>query len=597
MKKKITHVLLGIALTAFVLRLAIGIDLFVNDPFSGNPPATTDMATYINSALSIINLNYSEVFYYQPFYYAVFMPLTLLLFCGSIIGTVVTQAVLGAATVYLAGISCARIFGKKAAVITALLLAFNNVLTAYTAYCLIEILQAFWITLILYLSVEVIRKSSPKRWIIIGIITGLSILTRGNIWFFVPGLAALALYCGCRNGRKSFLPLTLLIAFIIIPQLPFAAWNTVKLGKLSGPSTAGSAVLALGNTPEAPPAGKDPGSFGPGPMEYPLSFHVWMADLEKKSVPSRIFKWFKEEPLAYTELTFRKILLFWDWREVPNNIELKYNCSKSTIFSRLPLIPNYFAIFPGLAGFIAFLLYAIKRRNPKLLILLYFIAAYTMATALFYILGRFRLPCIPLMGITAGGFFYFFFKAFVKKKRMMFYSFFVAFCFAGFISFASYDLYRGGLEKNIIRLVRPDGIRIDVLPNRFVYLDNGPVTCGGWIPQELKSGDTLRKKFMIREKGPFIKSVMTIRLFWESEGFAELETNGMPFTIKSGTAGLKEHEIPVVINNDGFVRLTLNKIGSAKVFYITDLQRDYGRTFINDEKSPGELVSFLEISK
>lgn len=597
MDRKIIRVLIGISITALVIRLAAGLDLFSHDPFSFAPPAVTDMATYIAYAQKIMKFSYNEVFYYQPFYYAVFLPLTMLIAGGSLAGTVIAQALLGTATVFLAGLCSLKIFGKKAAIITALLLAFNNVLTAYTAYCLIATLQAFWVILILYLSLKAIEKNNVKIWIMLGIMTGLAILTRGNIWFFVPGILALAFRGGSKNIKKSLLHAVLLIAFIFVPQLPFIAWNTVKLGKFSGPSTAGPTVLALGNTPEAPPAGKDPGSFGPGPMEYPLSFQVWVNGQDQQSVPSRILGWFFREPGAYCELNFRKLLLFWDWREVPNNIEIKFNCSKSVVYEHLPLIPNYFVIFPGLAALIAFFFRAVDKRNAKLRTLLYFILAYMLATMAFYILGRFRLPGIPLLAVAAGGFFYFFFRSFIKKKRTLFYVFFALFVTSAFISFTGFDLYRGLFEKSVIHHVRPNGVRVEVSPNESVYLDNGPVTCGGWTPRELAPGDIVTKKFMIKEEAPFAKSTILLKLFWEDESFAEFETNGMSFTVKSGTPGLREHEIPVHVDEEGFIRLKVKNLGAARVFVLFDTQRDYERTLVNGMNIPAELVGSLSITK
>lgn len=596
MDRKIIRILIGISITALAIRLAAGIDLYKSDPFSFAPPVVTDMATYISNAMQIMKFSYHDLFYYQPFYYAVFMPLTMLIAGGSLIGTVIAQGLLSAATVYLAGLTSLRIFGKKAAIITAILLAFNNVLTVYTAYCLIATLQAFWVILILYLAVRAIEKSSLKIWITLGLVTGLSILTRGNVWFFVPGLACLALYLGIKNKKKRFNYIVFFLVFLMIPQLPFSIWNSVKLGKLSGPSTAGPTVLALGNTPEAPPSGKDPGSFGPGPMEYPLSFQVWMDNMDKISVPHRILNWFMEEPGAYSELNFRKLLLFWDWREVPNNIEIKYNCSKSIVYEYLPLIPNYFVIFSGLAAFLAFFFRAVDKRNAKLRTLLYFIAAYMFATMAFYILGRFRLPVVPLLAVASGGFFYFFFKAFLKKKRVIFYVFFGVFIASAFVSFMGFDLYRGLFEKSVVRHVRPNGVRVELSPNESIYMDNGPATCGGWTPRMLFPGTVISKRFMIKEKGPFAKATIQLKIYWEDESFAEFETNGMAFTVKSGNPGLREHEIPVHVDEDGYVRLRVKNLGQGRVFVFFDSQRDYERTAIDGFAVPAELVGSLKIT-
>jgi hypothetical protein len=73
----------------------------------------------------------------------------------------------------------------------------------------------------------------------------------------------------------------------------------------------------LGNTPESPPGGRNPGYAGP--MEYPPTYGMWMnkSNRQKITVPQRIINWFIEQPAAYLELSFRKLLLFWDYREIP----------------------------------------------------------------------------------------------------------------------------------------------------------------------------------------------------------------------------------------------------------------------------------------
>ena len=57
-------------------------------------------------------------------------------------------------------------------------------------------------------------------------------------------------------------------------------------------------------------------------MEYPPAFHLWMAEAGEISVAEQILRWAEQEPLAFAELQFRKLLLFWDWRDIPNNVAL-----------------------------------------------------------------------------------------------------------------------------------------------------------------------------------------------------------------------------------------------------------------------------------
>ena len=126
----------------------------------------------------------------------------------------------------------------------------------------------------------------------------------------------------------------------------------------------GSAVLALGNTKEAPPGG----------LEYPLSYEIWTKNEAVRSVPMRILDWFLEEPLAYLELTFRKCFLFWNNYDIPNNINPVIMTKRSQLLSSVPLIPTGFLLVLCIAS----VLMSLKRirRHRFLAVFLLFLLFY-----------------------------------------------------------------------------------------------------------------------------------------------------------------------------------------------------------------------------
>jgi 4-amino-4-deoxy-L-arabinose transferase-like glycosyltransferase len=497
MKRKFLYIIVSIAVLAFAIRLLVGWEIFLKDPFAAKPSNATDMWTYQHYARQILEGKYSGLFYYQPFYYAIFLPAIFFFTGASNWGVFATQAILGGATVYLASLISARLFGKKAAIATAVLLAFCNTLIVYVPYMLIATLQAFWITLIFYLYLKTVREKKLRWWMVLGITTGCSILTRGNSWFFVPGLLFSALWIEFFATRekafwKKILPAILFLFFVILPQAPFAWHNSKTLGKFSGPSTAAQSVLSLGNTPEAPPGGRNPG-IGPGPMEYPPTRNIWADKINEISIFQRVWEWFKEEPLAFIELTFRKSLLFWDSREIPNNIDIAYNGKKSSSLQIIGLIPASIIIALAISGML--LLSPGLRRNKKQAMLYYFIVAYWMATAAFYILSRFRAPLIPLLGIMAGAYLERCVYLSQKKKQRLLKFALPCLLVGFFICYASYDVYRFGYESAIMRIVRPNGVIVEVSPTETMALDNGPETFGGWSYVKFEPYKVLEKKF------------------------------------------------------------------------------------------------------
>ncbi|MBS1372372.1 MAG: hypothetical protein HPZ91_20715, partial [Lentisphaeria bacterium] len=329
----------AIAGGALLLRLGVWAELGAANGGHNSvyaPSALTDLATYMKLGREMAAGEYSGVFYYQPFYYAVFLPVCYLLSGGSIGFVIFVQSLLGAGTSYLAGLSAARLAGKTAGYVAAALVAVSTPLLLYAPFHQNETLQAFNLTLLFYLALRACEKWTPGRWAAAGAVAGIAILTRGNINLFLPGLVAALAWSGRRRGirwRRIAAGGALFLGFAFLVQLPFAIHNTRLTGKLTGPSTAADAVLALGNSPEAPAGGRSPG-LPAGPMEYPEAYGRMMARAaEKVSVPAQMFEWVCREPGAFFELQFRKLLLFWDYREIPNNVSL-YGEGESSLILR-----------------------------------------------------------------------------------------------------------------------------------------------------------------------------------------------------------------------------------------------------------------------
>jgi 4-amino-4-deoxy-L-arabinose transferase-like glycosyltransferase len=595
------RILIGMAVIAFFVRLFVCIELSRFDPRIFTPSSATDMATYISNAHLILQGEYSKVFYYQPFYYAVFLPVIYFISAGSMWGVLIAQSLLGAATVFLAGWTGSKVFGKTSGIIGAFLLMFSSALILFTPYHLIATLQAFWVILLFYLTLISMERRKWQYWALTGFTTGLAVLTRGNAWFFVPGMLYAAVWVQFfpRRYRKpgkiflKLLPAIVFLACLILPQIPFAWYNTAKLGKLSGPSTAAGPVLALGNTQEAPPGGREAGT-GPGPMEYPPAYNFWMNTLKEKSVFGRIWDWFCEEPLAVAEINFRKLLLFWDAGEIPNNISMDSVMVRSRIFRMTGFIPTAMIIMLAVAGIIVY--FKISIHSRKMLLLMYFIAAYWAATAAFYILCRFRVPVIPLLGMYAGAGFVYCYIQVKKRSRKLMFRVIPAILFGAFLTFSSYDLYRQFFEAGIMRIVRPNGVVVKLSPGKTMFLDNGPARFGGRSFITLRDGYYMDK--IIPDLGEdYSKVTFEIPFGWMNSGSAVFEINGKKYTIKNDKEGLKCESFTMPFPADRKIRIKRIS-ASAFVFPYYDEQRQYYRSkILGDNNLPGEIVCRLYLEK
>ena len=124
-------------------------------------------ATYIDLARKIVAGTYSGEFYYQPFYYAVFLPLIYLL-CGGVWTVAVVQCLLGGATVWFAGLSAENLFSRFSALSAAFLVAVSTALLLYAPFHLNETLQAFNLTLLFYLVLIAVERRKWYWWAICG---------------------------------------------------------------------------------------------------------------------------------------------------------------------------------------------------------------------------------------------------------------------------------------------------------------------------------------------------------------------------------------------------------------------------------------------
>lgn len=586
----------AVAVIAFALRLAVsfelaGVNAGINPVLA--PAPGTDMFTYGELAGAILEGRYVGEFYYQPFYYAIFLVTVKYLFGSGAIGLIFVQSLLGALCVYLTALCAAMIRGRRCAVIAALLCGLSNTLVAYTPFQLIATLMAFWLVLILYLALRARKRQRIFLWMLCGLACGAAILTRGNIWLVVPGIMLLAFRSGWRQTEKlrpwkhrlgSLMPLAAFLFMLILPQLPFAWHNSMVRGHLCGPSTAAGAVLALGNTPEAPPGGRNPGTMA-GPMEYPPSYQIWMS---RHSVFRQIWQWFYREPGAFCELMWRKALLFWDYRSIPNNISVLLETQRSFMLKNCAVVADGAIIALALAGIFLIMLLE-KLRKEKMLLLLYMLGAYWLAVIIFYNLARFRAPALPVMTILAGIYIDYAFRAWLKNKKR-FYCCCAPVLIAGvFISFSAYDQYRN-IEAMIMRAVRPDGVQVRTAHGGFMLLDNGPRTFGNWQPLKLESGLSIMKIFPGEDLFPLPYSALELELCpGYNPGRLRLSVNGeiYEYSTRDIAKGAVIMQIPENYNRCVQIKV-LKTTGDFYVFL--DHQRNYHRTSVDGEAVSAELV-------
>ena len=506
---------------------------------------------------------------------------------------IAVQSLLGAGCCWFAGLSAARLFGRNAGYAAAVLTAISTPLLLYTPFHQNETLQSFNLTLLFYLVLRAMEWKQLRFWTAAGIMTGIAILTRGNIWILVPGIVLLGVLAGRRravSGRRIAAGLGVFAGLLIAVQLPFAIHNTRVTGRLSGPSTAADAVLGLGNSQEAPPGGREPG-LPAGPMEYPEAWHRMM-ELSRSGVPvaEQMFDWMCREPAAFFELQFRKLLLFWDYREIPNNVSLYGEGEASRILQVLVFGRSGLLLALALAGIVVLLPRLRLRDSLPVWLLFYFIAAYWGATALFYILSRFRAPILPLAAVAGGAFAGWMIRRWksapqARKQTLLLGG--GALVAAFWLTTSGYEFYRQQCEAAVMRLVRPAGTRLDLGDGKSAWFDYGPLTFGGWQELPLEPGMMLEKRFPISPA----RAELEWTLLTVTPGRLAVKINGEDQLFDLDRPGFSKVCMPVSCA-DGTVRVDLLAV-SGEQRLICDAQRNYHRSRWNGRPLDGEWIMRL----
>lgn len=492
--------LILLALIGLIIRLIVCHQMY-GLPSVQSPAVVTDMATYRRMALEIRQGNWPEFFDYQPLYYTVFLPVVWLFSpSGAAWLPMLAQSLLAAVTIILTGLAAARCYGRRAGVAAALLLTLARFHIFYTPFLLIEVLQSFWLSLLIFLGLIAWRRNRWFDWGALALTAAAATLTRGNILLFLPGILLFAIIRNRRQILRGAAYVLLIIVLFQALQFPFAWRNYRATGKWAGPSVAGNKVLVLGNSPEAPDGG----------LEYPRIYHYWeeldnIPD-ETRRVPAlaSILQWAKHEPVVFAELTFRKILLYWSYLEIANNVSIDVEGQASSLLKSPILLSSGLLYALALTGIILNL----RRRRPCDFWLTHAVLAFCLSTAAFYILARFRIAGLPGIAIAGGGALRELLLALARPKikipgqanmRNRLGQAFLALFFAILIAGPAYPNYRHGLHGTIMQYCRPNGLHL-ALPGQTVIYDHGPLNFGG-NASLMVSGDqlVLKKYFTVTE--------------------------------------------------------------------------------------------------
>jgi len=390
---------------AFLLRLLHIAAVHKNSPFFDILPG--DLSGYDQWAVRIVEHGWlgREIFYQDPLY-PYFLAVLYKIFGRDFFWIYLIQAFFGACSAMILVPLGRRILNPAAGIIAGLLYAFYGPAIYFDGLLLKVTLAAFLLTLSVYLFLRRNLHETRPGLFFSGLFLGLTCLTRANFLIILPVLITTVLLNPGAAFKKRIGLAFLILAGTATALGPVVARNYYVGGELVLTTAQAGQNFYIGNNPQAN------GTYIWLPFVRADVTHE-QADFKNEAErragrefgPAEVSRyWFRqgldylrENPLGGLELIGRKLLLFCNNYEIPDNLNYYFQQRYSTVLQILPLGFGLLApfILLGFAGM------AFERRTAPLALLL-IQAAYIFSVVIFYVLSRYRMAAMPMFCLSAG---------------------------------------------------------------------------------------------------------------------------------------------------------------------------------------------------
>ncbi len=310
------------------------------------------------------------------------------------------QLVLGAVTCGLTYLLGRRAFGEAAGILAGLIAALYSPGIFRDGQLLDTALATFLATTFLLALFAALDRPTSGRWLGAGLLLGCLHLTRPNLLIFAPVLAVALIFWFRRThgASRAAAMIGFLALGIVLPILPITARNYRIRGHLTAVSDTGGINLYTGNNPSAD-------GFSPIPSGIAWE-RTWYAAEEGAGTRvagqqdaywrSLAYDFWREQPGRALALLVKKVYLYWNAYEIPNNVSYDWGRARATV---LRLAPFTFAVV-GPLGLLGIVLGGWRSRRAWALTL--FVASNVAAVAAFFVCGRYRMPALPVLCAFAG---------------------------------------------------------------------------------------------------------------------------------------------------------------------------------------------------
>lgn len=390
---------------AFVLALSLRV---VNCLETAAVPTVTqlvgDARGYVDWGNQIYAGNwYGDQTFYQAPAYPYFLASVFTILGPNIAMVRLVQALLGAVGAILAGHAVSRFLGRRVGIASAFLLAVYPAAIYYDGLIQKAGLASFLLCLLLAGAAEISHRKSAGAAIASGLSLGLLVLTRENALLWIPLIPLWILVFFRELGWRQRVQLTgCFVAGLALILVPVAARNASLGGEWSPTTFQSGPNFYIGNNSQANGVYSPlvPGHETP---KYERTDAQNLAESAKgRALSSREVSryWMQRaiseiwaSPVEWMKLMGTKILLTINRFEVPDVDSIHVHRQWSQVL-KIPSVLLHFGVLCPVAV-VGFLLGRTRRRLSTLYLVLF--VTMVGAVALFFVLGRYRNPLVPLL--------------------------------------------------------------------------------------------------------------------------------------------------------------------------------------------------------
>ena len=372
----------------------------------------------------------SDVFYQAPLY-PYFLGTVYTLAGHDLLVVRLCQAVLGAASCALLGMTASRLFGSRAGLIAGLGLTLYAPAIFFDGILQKTVLDVFFVCLSLWIVSRIIESTdrSPRSSRVLASVGGLGLamgglaLTRENAMVFVA-VILLWIFTGgpfgpffgpsrrssprshvSEGGQRVRMACVFLLGIAIV-LVPVAIRNSIVGGGFYVTTAQFGPNFYLGNNATADGTAQSL-RVGRGSAEYERQDATELAEhaLGRRLTPAEVSEYWtnralgfiSSQPIAWLELMARKFALLWNKTEMLDTESQESYAQWSTVLRIGGLIGHFGVLVPlALIG-----VWTTWPDRKRLWVLYAMVAAYAASVLLFFIYARYRFPLVPFLMLFA----------------------------------------------------------------------------------------------------------------------------------------------------------------------------------------------------